>query len=240
MNVEAASGAVEREVFELALPSPPSPSAAPAEASTRGRPADRIGRARPRSPRRRDRRPWPPVGDRVDGVLEDLALAACHAGRPGHLDDSLTTVECSLIDDHAQEGVTLPGLMPTPTVRLTPRESEVLRLASEGYTIRQIAERLYMGQKTVQSHLRNAINKMRGDPPGSGGAGVRRAAKDAAVPRIGVSLRRRAQRLGFDGRLPDRRLAVRRREAVPPSGPGALSCERDASVWEAEEVPIRG
>jgi DNA-binding NarL/FixJ family response regulator len=54
----------------------------------------------------------------------------------------LQSTECGLVDDPAEEGVRLPGLMPTPTVRLTRREREVLRLAAEGYTTREIAQKL--------------------------------------------------------------------------------------------------
>jgi LuxR family transcriptional regulator, regulator of acetate metabolism len=63
--------------------------------------------------------------------------------------------------------------MPTSRVRLTPRESEVLTLAAEGYPTREIAQKLGLRDKTVQSHLGNAIKKIRGDPPNGGGAGVR-------------------------------------------------------------------
>ena len=63
--------------------------------------------------------------------------------------------------------------MPTPTVRFTRREREVIALAAQGYTIRQIAESLYVGHKTVETHLLNVFEKMRRDPPNEGGAGVR-------------------------------------------------------------------
>ena len=63
--------------------------------------------------------------------------------------------------------------MPTPTVRLTQRERQVLVFAVQGYTIRQIAERLFVSPKTVESHLLNVFEKMRIDPPNGGGAGVR-------------------------------------------------------------------
>ena len=75
--------------------------------------------------------------------------------------------------DRAEEGVSLPGRMLTPRASLTRRESEVLRLVAEGFTTREIAGHLYISHKTAQSHLRNAIKKMRGDPPNGGGAGVR-------------------------------------------------------------------
>jgi DNA-binding CsgD family transcriptional regulator len=81
--------------------------------------------------------------------------------------------DCGLIDDPAQEGVRLAGLMPTPRVRHTPREREVLVLAVQGYTTREIAQRLYVSPKTVEDHLLNVFNKLRGDPPNERGAGVR-------------------------------------------------------------------
>jgi DNA-binding NarL/FixJ family response regulator len=63
--------------------------------------------------------------------------------------------------------------MPTPSVRLTPREHEILRLAAGGYSTREIAQRLYVSPKTVETHLLNVFEKMRLDPPTGGSAGVR-------------------------------------------------------------------
>ena len=69
-----------------------------------------------------------------------------------------------------------------PTVRLTRREREVLRLAAEGYTTREIAQKLYVSHTAAQTYLQNAVTKMRLldwyrkhglDPPNGGGAGVR-------------------------------------------------------------------
>jgi DNA-binding CsgD family transcriptional regulator len=77
------------------------------------------------------------------------------------------------VDDRAEEGVRLPGQMPTPSVRLTPRESEVLRLAAQGHSIREIAQTPYVSPRTVETHLLNVFEKMRLDPPPGGGAGVR-------------------------------------------------------------------
>jgi DNA-binding CsgD family transcriptional regulator len=72
--------------------------------------------------------------------------------------------------------------MPTPTVRLTRRERDVLRLAAKGYTTREIAQKLYVSPRTVEAHIQNAITKLDLldryrelglDPPNGGGAGVR-------------------------------------------------------------------
>lgn len=43
---------------------------------------------------------------------------------------------------------------------LTPREQEVFRLAAQGYTNAEIAERLVLSEKTVKTHIRNISNKL--------------------------------------------------------------------------------
>jgi DNA-binding NarL/FixJ family response regulator len=43
---------------------------------------------------------------------------------------------------------------------LTPRENEILRLVAKGYTYREIAERLFISQKTVQNHVQNILAKL--------------------------------------------------------------------------------
>jgi hypothetical protein len=72
--------------------------------------------------------------------------------------------------------------MPTATVRFTPRERRVLVLAAQGYTIRQIAEMLYVSHKTVEAHLRNVFTKMGRDPPDGGGAEVREPRRTPPSP----------------------------------------------------------
>lgn len=48
----------------------------------------------------------------------------------------------------------------TQTVSLTPRESDVLRLLSQGCTYGQAADRLGVSLHTVASHLKNAYRKL--------------------------------------------------------------------------------
>jgi DNA-binding NarL/FixJ family response regulator len=43
---------------------------------------------------------------------------------------------------------------------LTQRERQVVRLAAEGRTHPEIGERLYIGQRTVETHLANAYAKL--------------------------------------------------------------------------------
>lgn len=57
-------------------------------------------------------------------------------------------------------------------VRLTPRESDVLRLIARGCTYAQVAERLGVSLHTVTSHVKNACRKL---GVRSGAAAVMRA-----------------------------------------------------------------
>jgi len=43
---------------------------------------------------------------------------------------------------------------------LTPREQEVMRLLAEGFSAKEIAEKLYISPKTVENHRSNIMNKL--------------------------------------------------------------------------------
>jgi len=58
------------------------------------------------------------------------------------------------------------------TARLTPRESDVLRLIAHGCTYAQVADRLGVSPHTVTSHVKNAYRKL---GVRSGAAAVMRA-----------------------------------------------------------------
>jgi DNA-binding NarL/FixJ family response regulator len=47
-----------------------------------------------------------------------------------------------------------------PTIPLTPREEQVVKLIAEAYTNTQIAEILYLAEKTVESHRANVLRKL--------------------------------------------------------------------------------
>jgi DNA-binding CsgD family transcriptional regulator len=53
-----------------------------------------------------------------------------------------------------------PPAEPGAELRLTRRELEVLRLVAAGRTNRQIAERLFVGEKTVATHVSNILGKL--------------------------------------------------------------------------------
>jgi DNA-binding NarL/FixJ family response regulator len=58
---------------------------------------------------------------------------------------------------------TLPGFLSSdaePVDPLSPREREVLQLIAEGYTSRQIAERLELSRRTVENHRTNIMSKL--------------------------------------------------------------------------------
>ncbi|MEO1410899.1 MAG: response regulator transcription factor [Bacteroidota bacterium] len=61
--------------------------------------------------------------------------------------------------------VTSTGEEQTEAVELTPREKDVLILIAEGLTTRQIAERLFIAEPTVNTHRRNLLQKL--DVPNS-------------------------------------------------------------------------
>jgi DNA-binding CsgD family transcriptional regulator len=48
-----------------------------------------------------------------------------------------------------------------PMAVLTPRESEVARLAGQAYTAAEIGARLHIGERTVETHLANTYMKLR-------------------------------------------------------------------------------
>jgi DNA-binding NarL/FixJ family response regulator len=51
-------------------------------------------------------------------------------------------------------------VMPSVAVRLTPREREVLALLADGLNAREIAARLFLSPKTVESHCENILRKL--------------------------------------------------------------------------------
>jgi DNA-binding NarL/FixJ family response regulator len=94
-----------------------------------------------------------------DGVPTDLANAVreIHAGN-AYLHPAVTR---SVIADLAHR----PGPGPSPRTpglldRLTPRECEILQLMALGLTNREIAERLFLAEATVKTHVCRVIMKL--------------------------------------------------------------------------------
>lgn len=61
-----------------------------------------------------------------------------------------------LVEDGDGDG----GPPPAPARVLTAREGEVLGLVAQGFTTRQIAERLVVSPTTVDSHIRSAMDRL--------------------------------------------------------------------------------
>ncbi|GAA1985738.1 response regulator transcription factor [Nocardiopsis rhodophaea] len=107
-------------------------------------------------------------------------LEAVKAGATGYLVKSARREEliAAVRRVHAGEAVFTPGLAglvlgeyrrlaaaPRPAAdseapRLTPRETEVLRLVAKGLGYKQIAARLSVSHRTVQNHVQNTLNKL--------------------------------------------------------------------------------
>ena len=104
-------------------------------------------------------------------------LAAVKAGATGYLVKSASRQE--LVDAvrrvAAGDTVYTPGLAglvlgefrriseepeAPPGERLTPRETEILKMVAKGLTHRQIAERLVLSHRTVQNHVQNTLRKL--------------------------------------------------------------------------------
>lgn len=108
--------------------------------------------------------------DRETDVLE-----AVKAGATGYILKSATSVEIADAVTRAAKGEpvftpSLAGLVLSEFRRvttaqagdpkLTPRENEVLSLVARGYTYREIAQRLFIAEKTVQNHVQNILTKL--------------------------------------------------------------------------------
>lgn len=86
-----------------------------------------------------------PGADVVDAVRR------VHAGEPVFT-SGLAGLVLSEFRRVATKDVGEPGL--------SPRENEVLHLVAKGYTYREIAQKLFISQKTVQNHVQNILTKL--------------------------------------------------------------------------------
>ena len=109
----------------------------------------------------------------ASGESEDV-LEAVKAGASGYLLKSAGAAE--LVDavrrTAAGDAVFTPGLAglllgeyrrtaaEPAAPRLTPRETEVLRLVAKGLTARQVAERLGLSHRTVENHVQSTLTKL--------------------------------------------------------------------------------
>jgi len=73
------------------------------------------------------------------------------------LPDPITS---TLFSEIATEAVTNGGLKDDDSVRMTPREREIITLVAEGLSNKAIGKRLHISVHTVRSHLRNIMEKL--------------------------------------------------------------------------------
>ena len=93
-----------------------------------------------------------------DASLEDLAdTIRSVAGGVNVLPPQMTG---SLFSQIARDAVAKGRPIALESVRMTPRERDVIALISEGLSNKEIAKRLHIAAHTVKSHVRNIMDKL--------------------------------------------------------------------------------
>jgi DNA-binding NarL/FixJ family response regulator len=99
-----------------------------------------------------------------DAGIAELELAVRSVGRgETYLSPPISR---SVIDDYLRRlgGPVEPGVLPPnphgPGGKLTSRQREVLQLIAEGHTTQEIAERLQLGVKTVETHRAQLMERL--------------------------------------------------------------------------------
>ncbi|MEV6657666.1 response regulator transcription factor [Nocardia fluminea] len=100
-------------------------------------------------------------------------VAALHAGASGYLLKDLPAAELAQAIRLAHAGVDqysatvtarlaamVRSRTPRPTIDLTDRETEVLRLLATGAANREIARSLYLSEGTVKNHISSILNRL--------------------------------------------------------------------------------
>ena len=109
----------------------------------------------------------------ASGEQQDV-LEAVKAGASGYLLKSATAPDlvAAVRRTAAGDAVFTPGLAglvlgeyrrtaaDDAAPKLTPRETEVLRLVAKGLTAKQVAERLVLSHRTVENHVQNTLSKL--------------------------------------------------------------------------------
>jgi DNA-binding NarL/FixJ family response regulator len=111
----------------------------------------------------------------LSSVWDDAHVQQLRAiGTRAYIPKSMDLPEVLLILRQVHDGLEIFPAADTPGVPalLTPRETEVLRLAADGLCNRDIADQLFVSERTVKFHLQNAYRKL--------GVGNRTAAAAAA------------------------------------------------------------
>jgi DNA-binding NarL/FixJ family response regulator len=93
-----------------------------------------------------------------DATLEDLVNAIRSVAEGAHVLPPQMTG--TLFSQIAREAVARGRPRALHSVRMTPRELEVINLIGEGLSNKAIAERLHIATHTVKSHVRNVMEKL--------------------------------------------------------------------------------
>lgn len=119
----------------------------------------------------------PQVEAAICTIFDDPAqvMAAIHHGAAGYiLKESAATGLISMLTQmmaggspispkvarHILNAVAAPLAGATPTVALTPRETEVLAKIATGQTLRQVGESLGIAESTVRTHVKRIYSKL--------------------------------------------------------------------------------
>ena len=101
---------------------------------------------------------------------DDAVISSIMAGASGYLLKNVSRAEMlrairlvaagqTLVDANAAKQA-MDRLAQTPGYELTEREREVLTLIARGYTNKQIADALYMSEKTARNHVSHILEKL--------------------------------------------------------------------------------
>ncbi len=90
-----------------------------------------------------------------DNALEELlkCIRCVIDGRTYLSDDFVHTVITGFVSHHQKDGTTIPETV-------TPREREIVQLLAESCSNREIADKLNLSVKTVETHRANIMKKM--------------------------------------------------------------------------------
>jgi DNA-binding NarL/FixJ family response regulator len=99
--------------------------------------------------------------DRVKGLLTG---ADVYMVKPFEPEELVAQVEASLkqaerLGEIGGRGDGTPTVHVDPSVQLTPTELKVVQLVAQGMANREIAQRLKVSQRTIESHVSNMLNK---------------------------------------------------------------------------------
>jgi DNA-binding NarL/FixJ family response regulator len=100
------------------------------------------------------------TADADEGIARDVLAAGAVALilKEAPLADLVRALEAALAGSSYLDPAV--AKKPTPRVKLTQRELDVLALLAEGHQHEEIARRLGIGSETVRTHLRKASNRL--------------------------------------------------------------------------------